>query len=342
VKKATRRATNRRPASSRARGAAHTSTKKLRLRRILVPIDFSRRSVKALRYAVSLAAKFHAEVRLLHVIDPGEEPSPAIIRMPLVTQPETIAQIAQKLLRSWAAKFQIPISAKTCSVQHGKTFKKIVDAASEARADLIVLATHGYTGLQHLIHGSTAERVVQHSRSPVLIVREREQEFLELGGRGAGKRETISIRRIFVPVDFSKSSLAAVKYAGLLAARFQARLTLFHAIHPYAETIGGELIPGETISLMAAVQKVTRKQMDRLTRSAFLRGVSWKAEIKVGSPVDEICSETRDGRDDLVVLAAGGDDGFRHMLLGSVAEQVVRCARRPLIMVPSRFRPSKQ
>jgi universal stress protein A len=306
----------------------------LQLRRILVPVDFSRQSVKALRYAASLAAKFRAELRLLHVVDSEQEPSPAIIRMPMVTQPETMARIAQKILRSWAAKFQIPISAKTCSVEQGKTFKKIVATASEARADLIVLATHGYTGLQHVIHGSTAERVVQQAKSPVLIVRKREQEFLEPNSDGPDKRETISIKKILVPVDFSTCCLTGVKYAALLAARFHATIHLFHAIHPYAETIGGERIPGETMSLMEAVQEVTRRQMDHLKRSAFLRGVSCEAEIKV-------CSETRGAGTDLVVLCTHGHGGFRHALVGNVVEQAVRRANRPLIIVPSRFRPNK-
>jgi nucleotide-binding universal stress UspA family protein len=335
VKTAIRRST------SRTRRPAKGSKKRLELRRLLVPVDFSRQSVKAVRYALSLAAKFHAEVRLLHVVDPAQEPSPAIIQMPLVTQPETIAKIAEKLLRSWAAKFHLPVSAKTYSVQHGKTFRKIVETASKARVDLIVLATHGYTGLQRVIHGSTAERVVQHARAPVLIVRQREQEFLEPNGRGPDKRETISIRKILVPVDFSKASLTGVKYAALLAKRFHARLHLFHAIHPYAETIGGERIPGETISLMEAVQKITHRQMDRLTRSAILRGVSWEAEIKVCSAVEEICSESPAAGSDLIVLSNDGHDGFMHMLLGNVMQQVVRCARRPVIIVPGRFRPNR-
>jgi nucleotide-binding universal stress UspA family protein len=328
VKKATRR-------------AAHRPAKKIRLRRILVPVDFSRQSAKAVRYAVSLAARFHAEVRLLHVIDPAREPSPAIIRMPLVTQPETMAEIARNLLQSWAAKFRIPATAKTCNVQQGGTLKQIIETASRAKADLIVLATHGYTGWQHVIHGSTAERVVQYSRCPVLIVRQREAEFLEPNGRGADKHEKITIQKILVPVDFSKCSLAGVKYAALLAARFRARLHLFHAIDPYAETIGGERIPGETMSLMDAVREVTRRQMDRLTQSAILAGVAWETEIRVGTPVDEICSKTGGDGVHVIVLSTHGYSGVRQALVGGVARQVARGARLPLIIVPSQFRPNK-
>ena len=342
VKKSTRRRAKRRRTPSRGRPSAGGSKRTVRLRRILVPVDFSRQSAKALRYAVSLAAKFDADARLVHVVDPEREPSPAIIRMPLVTRPETMAMIAKKLLQSWAAKFRIPspTSAKTCSVQQGDTVRQIVATALKARADLIVLATHGYTGLQHVIHGSTAERVVQHSKCPVLIVRKREREFLEPNGRGPDQRERISIKNIFAPVDFSKCSLAGVKYAALLALRFRATLHLFHAIHPYAETIGGERIPGETMSLMEAVQEVTRRQMDHLTRSAWLKGVVWKAKIEVGSMVGKICSDDRDDAMDLIVLCTHGHGGFR-LALGNVVEQAVRRASRPLIVVPSRFRPNK-
>ena len=215
-------------------------TRRPRLRRILVPIDFSRPSIKALRYALGLAAKFDAEVRLLHVVDPESAPAPAIIRLPLVTEPETVVKMAEKLLWSWAAKFQVPISAKTCTVRQGKVFKKIVATASEEKADLIVLATRAHTGLKHVIHRSVTERVIQHSRCPVLIVRSWEREFLRENSRRSGKDATISIKKVLVPVDFSECSLTGLKYAVLLAARFRAALRLFHAINPYAEKIGGE------------------------------------------------------------------------------------------------------
>ena len=341
MKTAPRHGKKRLAGAGRPRPNRKKPAKRLGIRRILVPIDFSRQSTKALRYALSLASKFGAEVRLLHVVDPGEEPSPAIIRMPLVTEPETMVKTARKLLRNRAAKFGIPISAKTCIVRRGRIFRKIVDTASEMKVDLIVLATHGYTGFKHVLHGSTAERVVRSSRRPVLVVRTREQEFLGQGGRDPNEPGTVSIKKILVPVDFSKSSLAGVRYAGLLAARFRAALHLFHAIDPYAETIGGERIPGETISLMEAVREVTRRQMDRLTRSPVLNGVAWKAEIRVGSPVGEICSETRGEGVQLVVLSTHGQGGVREALRGSIVKQLVRCARCPLISVPDRFKPNK-
>ncbi len=332
---------NRRLATSRARSHKRAITKKLQLRRLLVPTDFSRESVKALRYALSLAAEFGAEVRLLHVVDPEGEPSPAIIRLPLVTQPETVVKMAEKLLRSQAAKFQIPISAETCVVRQGKPFKTIVATAPEGKADLIVLATRAYTGIKHLIHGSVAERVVQHSRCPVLIVRKREREFLRGNGRAPGEHEMISIKKILVPVDFSKCSLVGLKYAVLLAARFRAALRLFHAINPYAKKIGGERIPGETNSLMQAARTVARQQMERMTRSAILREISWEADIRVGSDVDGICAVASAADVDLVVLSTHGQSGLAHALIGSVAEHVVRYATCPLIVVPCKSRPSK-
>ena len=341
--KTARRRRSKGHAVSRRRGPEKKrSSKGLQLRRILVPIDFSRQSTKALRYALSLASKFDAEVRLLHVIDPGEEPSPAIIRMPLVTEPETMVRIAGKLLQSWAVRFRIPVSKDTCTVTRGRIFRKIVAAASEMKADLIVLATHGYTGFKRVIHGSTAERVVQHSRCPVLIVRAQEQEFLDRDGSDPAKRGVISIKKILVPVDFSNASRAGIRYAALLAARFGATLRLFHAIDPYAETIGGEPIPGETMSLMEAVYEVTSRQMDRLRQSAILAGIKCETEIRIGSPVGrDLLRDPGRGGFRSLLLSTHGYGGLRRALLGGVAKQVVRCARCPLITVPIRFKPNK-
>lgn len=327
---------SRQVATPRAPSVKKGVTGRPRLRRILVPIDFSRPSIKALRYALGLAANFDAEVRFLHVVDPENAPAPAIIRLPLVTQPETVVKMAEKLLWSWATKFGIPISARTCSVRQGKVYKKIVATASEEKADLIVLATRAHAGLKHVLHGSITERVIQHSPCPVLIVRSREREFLREHNRRQGKYVTASIKRILAPVDFSECSLTGLKYAVLLAARFRAEITLFYAINPYPEKIGGERIPGETRSLIQVVRETAQRQMDRLTRSKVLHGIRPKTKIRVSSPVEGICSEASRNDVNLIVLSTHGRTGIGHALIGSVAEHVVRCAKCPLIIVPWR------
>ena len=323
--------------SQRVRHSRSGSPKRLRLRKILVATDFSRQSMKALRYASSLAAKFGATVHLLYVLDPVQKPPRAIIQLPMVTEPETIGRVAQRLLKNWAIKLEIPLLANTCQVRRGKASRIIVQTASQDKADLIVLGTHGYAGLKRMIKGSTTEHVLHHSRCPVLIVRMRERDFVQQNGGGERRNQRDSIKTILVPIDFSRNSIVAVKYAARVASAFGATLRLFHAINPYPETIGGERIPGETRSLLDAARKVARQQMDRLIRLTILRDVSWKTEVHVGSPIDQLCAISGSGDVDLIALSKHGGSGL-NLGLGRVVKGLVRGARCPLIVVPGDLR----
>lgn len=146
----------------------------LRLRRILVPVDFSGCSRKALEYGRSFARQFNAELVLLHVIDlPVSGGLPMEPVLPDLEAPETVA----KDLATWAREAGGP-STKAV-IRTGPAWAEIVEAADEGNVDLIVVGTHGRTGLAHLLLGSTAEKVMREAPCPVLVVREVEHDFLE-------------------------------------------------------------------------------------------------------------------------------------------------------------------
>ena len=147
------------------------------LKRILVPIDFSDSSLKALRYAVPFAEKFGATIYLVHVLEPPFLAS-NIENLGLAIPQRELAQSTREKLLSLAAQEieeLVPVSAE---VRTGRAFDQIAAVAKELDVDLIIIATHGYTGLKHILLGSTAERVVRHAPCPVLTVREREREFV--------------------------------------------------------------------------------------------------------------------------------------------------------------------
>ncbi|HEY5891761.1 MAG TPA: universal stress protein [Chthoniobacterales bacterium] len=149
----------------------------LKLTKILVPTDFSETSRKALQYAIAFAKQFGAKITLLHVIEPPPESEERIyaetsleeVMRPVREQLETLATsaIESKLL-------------DTTLVRVGVPFVIITDLAGELEIDLVIVTTHGYTGLKHVFLGSTAERIVRHAPCPVLVVREREHEFVQV------------------------------------------------------------------------------------------------------------------------------------------------------------------
>jgi nucleotide-binding universal stress UspA family protein len=145
------------------------------LNKILVPIDFSETSTKALPYAVALAQQFKAEVTLIHVT----ELPPALGGYDYMPSPELesrMKQSAEELLaRVEREAFPDEIYTNAI-VRSGTPFHEITKAASRLEADLIILTTHGRTGLKHALLGSNAERIVRHSSCPVLVVRDKESE----------------------------------------------------------------------------------------------------------------------------------------------------------------------
>ena len=141
------------------------------LKKILVPVDFSDCSKKALQYAIPFARQFGAELTLLSVV----EPYPAVPEM-APTDFQTVGDTRRELERM---RETVPeaIRAKTL-LRTGAPSTEIVDAAADLGTDLIIIATHGRKGLSRMMLGSTTEKVVRHARCPVLIVRETEREFI--------------------------------------------------------------------------------------------------------------------------------------------------------------------
>ena len=149
----------------------------LRLKKILVPIDFSPPSKNAFKYAVRFAEEFGGELTLLYVLEPESMTGQMAI-------PDTSAFVegdivaAGKNLRSLIASVRNnEIERPHWKVRAGLPSHEIVETAKELDVDLIVIATHGYAGWKHFCIGSTAERVVRAAPCPVLVVREKEHEF---------------------------------------------------------------------------------------------------------------------------------------------------------------------
>ncbi len=144
---------------------------RLQIKRILVPLDFSERANKVLNYAVALAEKMGAKICLLHVVEPVFVSSePGLTSLPQQTALAEETASKKRLLK--IAGDLIPMGRlEKAVIREGTPFFEISAAAKSLKADLIVIATHGRTGLSHVLMGSTAERVVRHAPCPVLTIR---------------------------------------------------------------------------------------------------------------------------------------------------------------------------
>jgi universal stress protein A len=161
-----------------AEHSAQPSPSPFNLRQILVPIDFSACSRKALEYAVPLARQFGARLVLLHVMPVnyfvGSEFGPVDLPIP---EAEWRAA-SEKELQSFADRTIGSQALYETQIRQGQPMVEITACADEINADLILVSTHGRTGLRHVLVGSVTENVVRYAPCPVLVVREHEHEFV--------------------------------------------------------------------------------------------------------------------------------------------------------------------
>jgi nucleotide-binding universal stress UspA family protein len=154
------------------------------LKSILVPIDFSTASTKALAYAVAMAKQSGAKITPIFVVELPE----VVGLFQLLLEEDEIKDVCQSKLLKFLRKASVPGNLiDGVVIRRGRPHREITQAARTLKVDLIVISTHGYTGVNRAVLGSVTERVVREAPCPVLVVREREREFVETSAKkGAG------------------------------------------------------------------------------------------------------------------------------------------------------------
>lgn len=285
---------------------------------VLHPTDFSGRSSHALRVACTLARDHEARLILLHVL-PEAVLTVDELGTRLVPPSEEQRKAALDQLRSMK-----PIGQNLdvdCRIAEGAPAATVLRVAGETAADLIVLGTHGRTGLTRLVMGSVAEEVVRKAPCPVLAVKETASE------------DWWPVQAILHPTDFSRHSQEAFRLACALARGPEARLIILHVRAP------------SKVLLDRGVPVVDRPGRQDTDVEASLRRIKppdpdVRVELRTerGNPAEEIIRVARATESGLIVMGAHGRTGLSRLLIGSVAEQVVRHAPCPVLIVKTPLR----
>ena len=297
------------------------------IRNILVPIDFSPMSIQAIKTAKAFARRFGAAVHLAHVHQPYY-PDGFTVHVPHVIaySPYDYEQEAEKK----AARELILLAKKhglSPSATHllvgAPAYDEICRLARELPADLVVMPTQGRTGLEHVLLGSTAERIVQHSPCPVFVARNR------TGTTARG------IKNILVPVDYSECSLAGLRYAIEFARKVVARLTVLHVadLGPQLMTEGCGVY--HLSPYKEAAGRASKPQMRAFLRGVNFGSVPFKTAAIAGFCPDGLCRAAEEEKVDLIIMSTHGRAGLKHVLIGSIAERVVQHAPCAVLVVPS-------
>jgi nucleotide-binding universal stress UspA family protein len=287
-------------------------------KKILVATDFSELGRAAVTAALELARAWNARVDVLHVFTLSAQPDASGYTAKQMKQHEDNARAdLSRVADEVAAAGQLGEAL----LRMGPAADGVLLAADERAADLIVVGSHGRSGLARLVLGSTAENVLRRAKVPVLIVKQGQE---------------VPTRAIGVAVDLSVESAHVVATGFELAQALGGRV---HLLHAYAAVVvpnefGAGNIPHERLHDRA------RESVLDLAAPYQRLPTMGKCVVELGDPTTVILELTEDLELDLLVLGTEGRHGLSRMVVGSVAESVLRQTRVPVLIAKHRRAPA--
>lgn len=300
------------------------------LQHILVPVDLSAPSLKAVEYAVALAAPARATVQLTYVVEPGSHFC-SLGNHPLARGEEEIVLRSEQLLAKVAEENRFREVMPDSGVRIGNPAEEILAYSQASSADLLVVSTHGRTGLQRVLMGSIAQKIVRGAKCAVLVVRKDERDFAVLPGPGS---QPLHLQRILVPIDFAPSSAETLRYAVKFAQQYGGRLTLFHSIPLPSIPWENESVAVDSHELLCIQRENALRELGRLMDAEVPSSLRLPAQVEIGAPLAAIPDYAAKDATDLIICGRHGKGRLSHALLGSVAEGLVRHASCPVLVVP--------
>ena len=302
----------------------------VQIKHIICPVDFSEVSRHAFDRALAVARSYGSAITVLHVL-PTPSHVPAVPYGPEGPGPFGFEvpdrlHVLSELSRFLHIEQPGDETIHQEVIEAGSVHKEILVQASRASADLIVMATHGRSGVDHLFLGSVAEKTLRTSPSPVLTVPPRAADVPAAG---------LPFRSILCAVDFSQDSARALAYAASLAQQTGARLTIMHVVElmpvTYDPTVGSFDIEGFRKVTVAAARKALQEYAARVTAGT---GIT-ETVLGQGKPYKEILREAGERSADLIVAGVHGRSALDRLVFGSTTEHLVRRATCPILTVRS-------
>ena len=293
-----------------------------RFRKIFFATDYSQCSEHAQQYAFALAKRSGAQLQIGHVVETTYPSYAGVYGFGAEVDlhiDEVKKHAQENLVEVVDAACAQGIEAHP-HLLGGHPPEEIVEEARRFGCNLIVIGTHGRSGFDHFLFGSTCERVVRYSEVPVLSVKSPEKEFVH-------EDDAIQIDRVLCPCDFSDVSDEAVPLAVGICRIFGAELLLMHVIDSRIEY--PLLMPEAQLHTSVELHDRAVKRLDAL--ASEYADVKTRVEVVSGTPHQEIAEAVKREDVDLVVMTTHGRQGIPLALIGSTAEKIVRTAAVPIL-----------
>ncbi len=292
----------------------------LTLRTVLCPTDFSDVSARAETYAAALARHYDASLHLLHVDPPmpvmapyGEIPVDA--RMFEEQREIAEAELVKAGERARAGGITVDTTMKG-----GHPAREILALADRAQADMLVIGTHGRGGVEHLLLGSVAEKIMRKASCPVLVV-----------PPGAPGDSDALFSRILCPIDGSAASAHALTYALSLAQETDGHVTLLYVVEPVPAA--GEFGALDVEEYRRAGEEHARKVLRDAVPDDVRTWCRLDERVATGKPSERILDAATTERADVIVMGVRGRGAIDLLAFGSTTNEVIRRAGCPVLAV---------
>jgi nucleotide-binding universal stress UspA family protein len=317
----------------------------VRLEKIVLATDFSAAARAALDHAIAIAARFGARLYLIHVVDVRSSEGSQVLGNE--AKIDEFYDLAERRAREELAALsatcepddlpEVPepsIPIVEC-VRIGEPSEEILGFATEKEVDLVVVGTHGRTGIRRVLVGSVAESVLRRAPCPVMAIRVSEaEEAVARAHPIAPRRGASYLARILAAVDSSESSRAALRASAVLAARFGSSLGVLNVVDDYM-LAQATMAPLDAVAIEGRIVDLARATLDDFVQETLgSEALSWVSRrVEVGRPAETVARVAAAENASLVACGTHGRSGLRRALFGSVAERIVRVAPCPVLTV---------
>jgi nucleotide-binding universal stress UspA family protein len=297
----------------------------IEIQRILCPVDLSDYSRRALDHAIAIARWYKSTVTVVYVFSPAPVtafgPGPVVFE-PIILTPADRDQLLADV-KAFAKAESAPGVSLDVRLREGNTAGEILAQAADMKADLLVIGTHGRSGFERLVLGSVAEKVLRKVSCPVMTVPRQFPDAVPAG--------PVLYKRILCPVDFSESSLQALKYATSLAQEADGQLTVLHVVaHEFEYTPGLEYAGMTVGDFLKESEDALQRHLQEVVAGAH-EFCQVESLMTHGKPWREVLRVAQEKQSDLIVMGVQGRGAADLLFFGSTTQHVVREATCPVL-----------
>ena len=272
------------------------------MKKIIIPVDFSKHSEYALETAAALAKQHNAELVVMHMLELSE----SILTSSSSDRNEETAfmlMVASKKFETFLDKHYLEGVTVTPLIKHHKVLKEVAEVANHIKADLIVIGSRGHSDHDGIFTGSNTEKVVRYSETPVLVVK--------------SKLESVNFNTIVLATDFSEESVLTLKHALELLNELGNKVTLLHTNLPNSDFLSTHEID-ERVSEFLKLAKL----------EDYRKHIAYISDYNVE---DGVLNYSKLVNADAVAMITHGRTGLSHFFGGSISEDLVNHTKLPVV-----------